>query len=255
MNRRDVAKHIASERRLIVAGMRDNGMLLREIGDLLGITPQGVHRILKQGRPFYATWTAMVSRCTHASCPAYVHYGARGITVCDRWRTYSNFEADILSSLGEKPSPKHSIDRIDNSRGYEPGNVRWATWSQQHRNKRTSRTISALGKTQTLAAWAEETGLRKGIIFARLKNGWAPDQAVSEAVDTHRRRVVGRKPLPRQIRMFGRVDTVAGWARFIGTSHTTMWHRLENPSHPFGKCFKPRPCEAVCRVTTKEESP
>ena len=81
--------------------------------------------------PEYAAWAAMKQRCTNRNAPPFIHYGARGISVCERWM--NSFEA-FLADVGRRPSPKHSIDRIDNDGDYEPGNVRWATRKEQRAN-------------------------------------------------------------------------------------------------------------------------
>lgn len=81
----------------------------------------------------YKSWLHIVDRCTNANNKHYVDYGGRGITVCDEWR--HSFEA-FYAHVGPKPSAQYSIDRIDNSRGYQPGNVRWATPKQQNNNRR-----------------------------------------------------------------------------------------------------------------------
>lgn len=84
----------------------------------------------------YVAWQAMIRRCESAYHPAYKNYGGRGITVCTEWR--SDFTA-FLACVGPRPSASHSIDRIDNDRGYEPGNVRWVLPAEQARNKRTTK--------------------------------------------------------------------------------------------------------------------
>jgi len=83
--------------------------------------------------PEYGTWQGMLNRCRNPKCKSYSYYGGRGITVCDRWR--ESFQA-FLEDMGSKPSPTHSIDRIDNEGNYEPGNCRWATKAEQNRNQR-----------------------------------------------------------------------------------------------------------------------
>lgn len=83
--------------------------------------------------PLYSTWRAMNRRCHDVNFHKYALYGARGISVCSEWR--ESFWA-FIEHVGEKPSAKHSIDRIDNDGNYEPKNVRWATASEQNANQR-----------------------------------------------------------------------------------------------------------------------
>lgn len=80
----------------------------------------------------------MCQRVLNRNHESYRHYGGRGIDMDPRWRKFDEFFSDV----GPKPSPELSLDRIDNDRGYWPDNVRWATWSEQSRNRRGSRTIS-----------------------------------------------------------------------------------------------------------------
>jgi hypothetical protein len=81
----------------------------------------------------YKTWSNMIARCENPNVDRYPIYGGRGIRVCEKWR--ESF-GDFLSDMGRRPTPKHSIDRIDVNGNYEPGNCRWATNSEQQRNKR-----------------------------------------------------------------------------------------------------------------------
>lgn len=94
------------------------------------------HGHAKGGKsPEYRAWHAMRQRCYHPSQPHYSRYGGRGIVVCERWQVFANFLAD----MGLRPSPRHSLDRINNSGNYEPGNCRWATLVEQCRNRRRRR--------------------------------------------------------------------------------------------------------------------
>lgn len=88
----------------------------------------------------YCIWKGMRQRCDNPNNDDYKNYGGRGITVCDRWS--ESFEA-FLADMGRRPSPQHSIDRIDNDGDYEPGNCRWATPIEQRRNQRPRRKAQA----------------------------------------------------------------------------------------------------------------
>jgi hypothetical protein len=104
-------------------------------------------------------------------------YGAKGITVCERWHTFENFFED----MGKRPSNSYSIDRIDNAQGYSKENCRWATPKEQSRNTSSNRLVSFMGKTQCLAAWAEEIGAPYNILRYRL-NKYSVEKAFSRWV-------------------------------------------------------------------------
>jgi len=126
------------------------------------------------GTKQYLTWAAMIQRCTNEKCRKYPLYGGRGISVCDRWMVFENFIAD----MPPRPDGDFTIDRIDNSLGYFPGNCRWATAKQQARNRRSNVILEVNGRSQTIAAWSEETGISHMTITQRMKYGWSVDSAV-----------------------------------------------------------------------------
>ncbi len=135
-------------------------------------------RITRHGKSHtreYQVWSTMKTRCNAPGSAKYYMYGARGIKVCQRWEnSFSAFSED----MGPRPTPQHSIDRIDNSCGYSPDNCRWATNSQQQRNMRSNNNVSFEGRTMCLKDWAKETGLDYGTIRGRLRLGWSVRQAL-----------------------------------------------------------------------------
>lgn len=125
------------------------------------------------GSPLYVAWTGMKARCNDASDP---RYGGRGITVCERWvQSFAAFAEDV----GPRPFDGASLDRIDNDRGYEPGNVRWSDATGQARNRSDNRIVVAFGVARCVAEWSEFYGVRAGTIVGRLDRGWPAERAVS----------------------------------------------------------------------------
>src|SRR5690349_21012531 len=104
----------------------------------------------------YRVWASMKDRCLNRKSTGFSNYGGRGITVCKKWRKFEGFFAD----MGEAPEGL-SIERIDNSRGYEPGNCRWATPREQMRNTRRNHYVACKGKKQTLSEWARDLGVSR----------------------------------------------------------------------------------------------
>ena len=121
-----------------------------------------------KGTREYRIWTGMKSRCHNPNSKDYARYGGSGITVCKDWR--NNFES-FFKHMGKCPSSNHSIDRIDNKKGYEPGNVRWADSLQQGRNKRNATYVTDGEKVYRINEVASMMGITRGAAHLRLKRG------------------------------------------------------------------------------------
>lgn len=121
-----------------------------------------------------------VSRCHNPRDDAYKDYGQRGIRVHPGWRGRGRMGPNrLLEHIGPPPSPRHTLGRIDNDRGYVPGNVRWETWTQQQNNRRSNVRVTVDGVTRTLAEWAAHTGISRQQINGRRRDGWAMEVAVT----------------------------------------------------------------------------
>jgi hypothetical protein len=116
----------------------------------------------------YICWDNMKHR--DKSCPTY-----SDISVCERWMKFENF----LDDMGQCPTDFHTIDRIDNSKGYFPDNCRWATMKEQQNNRTNNRKVTAFGKTQNLQQWADDLRINRETIAKRLDAGWEPEKALS----------------------------------------------------------------------------
>lgn len=143
---------------------------------------------MRSQTPEYWILINIKQRCLNPRNKRYRLYGGRGIRICDEWARKGGFAA-FLAHVGPRPSPKHSVDRIDNNGNYEPGNVRWATQREQMRNSRINRNITAQGETLSLAEWSERTGLGVGCIASRISRyGWTEQAAVTTPVITEKHR-------------------------------------------------------------------
>ena len=113
----------------------------------------------------------MIARCTRPRSHKYRLYGARGIVVCERWLTFANFYAD----MGPRPSPRHSIDRIDNDGPYAPENCRWALPMEQSRNRRGNRLVTIGGEARLFIEWATTLRIPIGTLHYRLRR-WPSEE-------------------------------------------------------------------------------
>ena len=125
--------------------------------------------------PEYRAWVGMKSRCYNPKVAEYPDYGGRGIKVCSRW--LNDFEA-FLADMGPRPRRGYSLDRIDGCKDYEPSNVRWATYTEQNRNKRGNVPLTVDGITQFIGDWARQVGIHHQTIRSRIYRGWDAKRAV-----------------------------------------------------------------------------
>jgi hypothetical protein len=131
------------------------------------------------GTPEYAAWSHMIQRCQNPRTPFYENYGGRGIKVCREWTTFDQFYAD----MGRRPTPQHSLDRIDNNGHYNPENCRWADARIQQNNRGNCHYLTFNGITQSTTEWEREMGFGRNTIQGRLQRGWS----VAEAILTPRK--------------------------------------------------------------------
>lgn len=139
--------------------------------------------------PEFTAWVGMQNRCHNPKAVNRADYAERGIYVCDRWRGENGF-VNFLDDVGLKPSPEHSLGRIDNDGPYSPENCRWEDRFQQARNTRRTHRLTHNGVTKTITEWSRDLGLSETGIHTRLKNGWTLERALS----TPRTRLGLRQP-------------------------------------------------------------
>lgn len=129
--------------------------------------------------PLFGVWQGMLTRCYNPKDPGFPNYGGRGITVCARWRgrTAQSFQ-HFLRDMGPRP-PQHSLDRINNNKGYSPSNCRWATQQQQSWNSRKVIMLTHDGKRLPISEWARRCKVSRQALWARLRAGWTTQRALT----------------------------------------------------------------------------
>jgi hypothetical protein len=126
--------------------------------------------------PEYDIWRQAKQRCLNPNDKAFPHYGARGITFHPPWQ--KDFPA-FLEHVGPRPSKDHELDRIDNNRGYEPGNLRWTSRKTQTQNRRGAWYVDYRGEMRHIADLAREHGLKQNTVRERLRRGWDIEKALN----------------------------------------------------------------------------
>lgn len=130
-------------------------------------------------------WRNLITRCHNPRHKSFRYYGGRGIRVCDRWR--ESFVA-FLEDMGPRPSPEMTIDRIDNDRGYEPGNCRWATAEEQQNNCRKTIRIYYDGKLQPLRPLCRRLGLSHKAVMRFIERGYSPTAGFERHLECQRKK-------------------------------------------------------------------
>lgn len=134
--------------------------------------------------PGYNSWRGMISRCYREKDASYHEYGKRGIKVCDRWlETPENFFAD----MGERPSPDHTIDRIDNDGDYEPGNCKWSTSEEQCNNRRNNVHVEFHNQRLTITECAKKIGCDSSTFRRWLSKDLTPEEIEAIVIGTFRK--------------------------------------------------------------------
>jgi len=130
----------------------------------------------------------MIARCENKESISYKNYGGRGVNVCERWHDFNLFVEDMDSSYFKGAT----IERIDNDKGYEPNNCRWATKKEQGNNRRNNHILTYNGKSQTVSQWAEDIGVKRDTLYSRLFHGY-PVEIVLQKNLQPGKKLFGRK--------------------------------------------------------------
>lgn len=165
--------------------------------------------------PLYSVWASMKQRCFDPKCVSYRYYGARGITICNEWRTdFRRFERWALENGFQ---PGKTIDRRNNNKNYTPCNCRWTDSKTQANNTRRNVLVRAFGETKTIAQWADDPRCRcpPTTLYSRLSTGASPENAIT-------------RPTLTEISAFGETKPLLEWAADprCKVSYKVLWQRL-----------------------------
>jgi len=167
-------------------------------------------------RNVYFRWRNILKRCYDKRCPAYRFYGARGVTVFKKWKT--DFDA-FYAHIGPPPTIKHTIDRIKNNKGYEPGNLRWSTRVEQMANNSQAKHVEIDGVSHPIKHWCRILGIPYQRVKDRVRRGMS-----------HKEALTAKKQAPREriIEFRGQKKNLSQWGRDVGISAAAMLNRIKN---------------------------
>jgi hypothetical protein len=163
----------------------------------------------------YGIWSAIKSRCLNKNHHAYSRYGGRGITVCKQWAdSFENF----LKDVGRRPSPLHTIERIKNSNGYNPKNIRWATRKEQGRNTRANKLITINGEAKCVSEWCERFNISQQLVSNRVNClGWDYLKALTTTTDERLNKLTVHR----------KTKSMIEWSKISGVPIGTLWARIK----------------------------
>lgn len=144
-------------------------------------------RLFKHGMTdtrLFSIWDGMIDRCYHSYSIEYCNYGGRGVSVCSEWK--DSFLAFYNWAMNNGYSENLTIDRIDVNGDYEPENCRWATYTQQARNRRNNHFVTLNGETKTLVEWSEIIGIKADTLWRRLSDGMDVERALTMPLQAHK---------------------------------------------------------------------
>jgi hypothetical protein len=186
--------------------------------------------------PLFQRWQAMMNRCYEETNVSYRNYGERGITVCREWHDVANY---IAWAEQQGWSEGLTIDRINNDLGYCPSNCRLASMTEQGNNRRNNHILEYRGKSQTVAQWSRELGIRIGTIFNRLRLGWTVEDALRTPVKQTERM--------KSIAFQGKEQPLSAWSMELGIKLSILRDRLGKLNWSVEKAFT-TPAKQVLKI-------
>ncbi len=198
----------------------------------------------------YRAWIAMNQRCYNKNNRYYHRYGGRGIEVCTEWRGKGGF-LSFYQHIGPRPTPQHSLGRIDNNGNYVPGNVRWETVQQQSTNTVRCKEFTIGGATKCIAEWARIAGVDDKTMARRIEAGWPTDRLLSPPEKHQYDHLVNGKRL---ITIEGRTQSVTEWSEESGINVQTIRARLRKGLPPYRLLSPVRPKRNCFRIGSVAKS-